>query len=121
MQKIYIDHMFERALPFLDDIGIKGPKTRYNDEEVEPRIRRFIAEHITNLDLVLADFERSGCTIAAAKSDWLALGIKVVGYVCNIDGRHPSTAKVIKILEWPEPRDVKEVRTFIGVVVYYRL
>ena len=27
--------------PFIDDIGIKGPKSRYNDEEISPGIRRF--------------------------------------------------------------------------------
>ncbi len=25
--------------PFIDDIGIKGPKSRYNDEEISPGIR----------------------------------------------------------------------------------
>ena len=31
--------------PFIDDVGIKGPKARYNDEEISPGVRRFVYEH----------------------------------------------------------------------------
>ena len=39
------------AMPFLDDIGVKGPKSRYNDKEVPelPGVRKFVLEHIQNL------------------------------------------------------------------------
>ena len=33
-------------IPYIDDLGIKGPKTRYNDKEVKPGLRRFIIEYI---------------------------------------------------------------------------
>ena len=38
------------ASAFLDDIGIHGPKTKYNNEEVIPRIRRWVLEHLVNLN-----------------------------------------------------------------------
>ncbi|EFQ87850.1 hypothetical protein PTT_16476 [Pyrenophora teres f. teres 0-1] len=44
----------------------------------------------------------------------------IVGYEVDKDGRYPAKSKVQKILEWPECRTVKEVRQFIGIVVYYR-
>jgi hypothetical protein len=34
------------AMPFLDDIGVKGPHTDYDGEETLPRVRRFVFEHI---------------------------------------------------------------------------
>src|SRR3979490_1623030 len=44
--KILEDLIPKDCLPFLDDIGVKGPTSRYNDEEVLPGIRRFVIEHI---------------------------------------------------------------------------
>ena len=35
----------DHARPFVDDVALKGPKSRYNDEEVSPGVRRFVAEH----------------------------------------------------------------------------
>ena len=51
-------------------MGAKGPKTKYNNKEVAPGIRRYILEYIQNLDKVLADLERAGVTIARAKSQF---------------------------------------------------
>ncbi len=61
-----------------------------------------MVEHIQNLDKVLADLERAGVTIARAKSQFCRAGIKIVRYICDVDGRHPDTSKVLKILDWPE-------------------
>ena len=49
------------------------------------------------------------------------MGIEIVGFVYDIEGRHPSTAKVAIIIEWPEPTNVTEAQGFIGVCVYYRI
>ena len=48
-------------------------------------------------------------------------GIKIVGFVCGVEGRTPDSAKVIKILEWKPCADIGEARAFIGVCVYYRI
>ena len=37
---------------FLDDFGVKGPRMRYNDELAFPGVRRFVLEHIQNLDSI---------------------------------------------------------------------
>ena len=119
--RILKDHFPHLCWPFIDDIGVKGPRTTYNNEETFPGIRRFILEHIQGLDKVLADLERAGCTVSGPKSHWCVSGLKIVGYICDIEGRHPDTAKVIKILEWGDCQDVKSARAFIGVCVYYRI
>jgi hypothetical protein len=36
----------EVAMPFLDDVGVKGLYTNYDREEALPGIRRFILEYI---------------------------------------------------------------------------
>jgi len=121
--EILRDHIPHIAMPFLDDIGVKGPKSRYNDEEAPelPGVRQFVLEHIQNLDAVLADLERAGATMSAVKSKFCMAGLKIVGYVCDAEGRHPDSAKVLKILEWESCRDLTEARAFIGICGYYRI
>lgn len=113
-------HVPQKARVFLDDIGIKGPRSRYNEREVAPGIRQFVLEHLQNLDGVLADIERAGCTIGP-KSKFCASGLNLVGFVCDGDGRHPESRKVIKILEWKPCASVAEARAFMGLCVYYRI
>ena len=73
------------------------------------------------MDAVLADLERAGITIAGAKSQFCCFGIKIVGYICDSEGRHPDTSKILKILDWPECVDVTTAQAFMGVFVYYRI
>ena len=105
----------------MDDIGVKGPRIIYNNEEVAPGIRRYMLEYIMWLNSVLADLERAGCTISSPKSQFCMPGIRIVGFVCNYLGKHPNSAKVIKIVKWAEPLDVSQARVFIRIVVYYRV
>ena len=110
-----------RCWPFVDDIDVGGSRSNYGNKEALPGVRLYILKHIQWLDAVLVDLEKAGCTISGEKSQFCVAGLKIVGFVCDSDGRSPETAKVIKILEWPSCRDVSEVRAFIGVCVYYRI
>jgi hypothetical protein len=109
------------CMPYMDDIAVKGPKDNYNNALMEPGIRRFIGEHIINIDKVLCNLELSGATASGFKSDWCYDSIGIVGYVVDRNGRHPAPKKVIKIAEWPPCMTPKDVRMFLGVCVYYRI
>ena len=110
----------EMAKPFVDDVGVKGPYTDYDGEEALPGIRRFILEHIQNLDKTLERIERAGASIGA-KSQFCKDGLNVVGFVCNSRGREPSADKVIRIMNWNIPENVKEAKGFLGLCVYFRI
>ena len=121
--KILQDHIPYILIPFLDDIRIKGPRTWYNDKEVPNllSIRRFILKHIQNLDIILADLERAGAIILREKSMFCMLRLKIIGYICDCDGRYLDFTKVLKILEWRDCWDVTEARVFLRCCVYYRI
>jgi hypothetical protein len=121
MTKICRDHIPNRCMPYLDDVCVKGPKTDYAGEEIEPGIRRYVAEHFSNIDAVLADIERAGATVSGHKSDFGYPSMVVVGYRIDSKGRHPDKKKVEKITSWPACRDKKEIRMFVGICVYYRV
>jgi hypothetical protein len=121
VMKILIDHIFDVARPFLDDIEVKGPKTKYDNEEVALGIRRYILEHIKSLDAVLVDLERASVTISTLKSHFCMIELKVVSFICDANDRHLDTIKVIKIIDWLECKNAIEARAFIDVCVYYRI
>jgi hypothetical protein len=99
MTKICREHIPHTCMPYLDDVCVKGPKTDYQAEQTLPGVRRFIEEHLVNIDRVLADIERAGATISGHKSDFCYPSMIIVGYRVDKHGRHPSEQKVAKIID----------------------
>ena len=106
---------------FLDYVGVDGPRTKYNNELAAPGVRRYVLEHIKNMDRVLCDIERSGATTSGKKSEFCKSQLKAVGFLCDDKGQHPVPGKVIKIGQWRDCQNPKEVRAFLGRCVYYRI
>lgn len=121
MNRMLFDLIPHICEPFFDDVGVKGPNTRYDDQEIYPGIRRFVLEHIENLAKVLLNFELAGATANPEKSEFCKPTAEIVGYICGSNGRLPGKAKVLKILEWDTCKDVSEVRSFLGLTVYFRI
>ncbi|KAJ9481740.1 hypothetical protein VN97_g11726 [Penicillium thymicola] len=48
-------------------------------------------------------------------------GVAAVGWICDGDGRRLDDVKVAKIVEWPTPTSVFDVRSFMGLAVYFRI
>jgi hypothetical protein len=119
--KILQDLIPHCCMPYMDDIAVKGPKTDYGGELMELGIRRFIGEHIINIDRVLLNLELAGATASGFKSDWCYDSMGIVGYVVDKQGRHPAPKKIAKISQWPACTCPKDVRMFLGVCVYYRI
>jgi hypothetical protein len=115
MGRILYDLIPEICEPFLDDIGVKGPETTYNNEEIVPGVRRYMLEHLINIDKVLVNLELAGCTASALKTKFCQPTAEIVGYVCGTYGRMPTRARITKILEWGPCKDLTDVRSFTGL------
>jgi hypothetical protein len=74
-----------------------GPKTKYDNEEIRPSIRRYVIEHLQIVDRTLADLERLGCIVLGTKLELCQDGVIIVGYYIDLDGRHPDVSKVAVI------------------------
>ena len=114
-------HFPDVAVPYMDDVVVQNDRGALTNAMVLPGVREQVLEHIIRLDRVLADVERSECTVAGGKSHFLSQRLEVVGYECGPEGRRPSRSKVEAILEWNDCRSQKEIRGFIGVCTYYRM
>lgn len=101
----------EKSNPFVDDIGVKGPKTRYDDELIpeNPKIRRFIWEFAHTLFESLATLIIAGATASGKKLVLAAEKVNIVGYICSLEGMRPHHGIVTKILNWPAPTNLTKV------------
>jgi len=116
------------AMPFLDNAGIKGPATRYELEDggyktipANSQIRRFIWEHANNIHRILHRFLCAGATISAKKLFLAVPEVTILGHKCNYKGRIPDDSKIAKVRDWPECKNLSDVRAFLGLAGYMRI
>jgi len=112
----------EVAGVFIDDIPIKGPETRYEMEDGKeetitgnPGIRRFIWEHIQDLHRILHRIGEAGGTVSGKKMQLCKPDVEIVGQKCSSKGREPTDSKTEKITKWPIPKNVTDIRGFLGL------
>jgi hypothetical protein len=99
MGKVHCRQVPHEVRPFLDDIGIKGPRCRYNDEEISPRVRRFVFEHAQIFRKFMHDCWVAGLTISGSKSTIGMAGVEIVGFMCDQDGRRAEPRETQRILD----------------------
>ena len=53
------------------------------------------------------------------KCKFFSTSVEFLGYRIDAEGRHPLDSKLHAITEAPEPRNVTELRSFLGLLNYY--
>ena len=116
------------TIPYIDDVPIRGPATRYITEdgshETHPDnsgIRRFVWEHFQGLNRVVQRMKYCGGTFSGYKAVLCAEEIMVVGHRCTPEGRLPDESRVEKLLNWGPCEDVSDVRAFLGTIGVCRM
>ena len=123
MTWILRDDLPEGVQIFIDDAGIKGPRTDYEGAVLEdaPAIRQFVWEYAETLERVLFRIEEAGLTVSGKKLAVCVPALEVLGHVVAYDGRQIAEKKRNKVLEWPTPRTVLHVLQFLGLCSYVRM
>ncbi|XP_041651122.1 uncharacterized protein K02A2.6-like [Cheilinus undulatus] len=97
-----------KGIPFvtvyLDDILVSGV-----DE----------ADHLENLDTVLARLEEAGLRLKRNKCTFLQEQVEYLGHRVDRQGLHPVEKKVKAIMEAPAPTNVTELKSYLGLLNYY--
>ena len=113
----------EVTVPYIDDVPIKGPKTRcelegggYETIEENEGIRRFVWEHMRNVNRVLQRMKYCGGTFSGFKSVLCVEEITVIGHQCTYEGRRPEEQRVKVVRDWGLCKDVSDIRAFLGTV-----
>lgn len=96
---------WEVCLAFLDDIIV---------------FSKDFEQHLERLQLVFDRLMQANLKLKPSKCKLFQTRVQFLGHVISKDGVSPDTEKVDVILKWPIPRNLTEVRAFIGLINYYR-
>ena len=94
-----------RVSVYLDDILVTG----INE-----------ADHLQNLHVVLQALEEAGLTLKKSKCQFAVPSVEYLGHIIDATGLHPSESKVEAIRKAPTPTNVTELKSFLGLLSYYR-
>ena len=76
-------------------------------------------EHLRNLEMVLQRLLDAGLRAHPAKTRFFDAKTEYCGHAVSTDGLHKLPAKVDAIRDAPQPTNVSQLRSFLGLVNYY--
>jgi hypothetical protein len=77
-------------------------------------------EHVEHNKKVLQKLREAAVTLKLKKCEFHVQETSFLGYTISPDGLGMEEEKVKSITEWPTPRSVKDVQSFLGLANYYR-
>ena len=95
---------FPNVCMYIDDILVTGE----ND-----------LDHLQNLNTVLGCLKNAGIHLKQEKCKFMLSEVQYLGHTISAEGLKPSKSKVKAIEEAPVPRNVSELKSFLGLVNYY--
>ncbi|KAJ9529163.1 hypothetical protein QJQ45_007834 [Haematococcus lacustris] len=105
MNDIFRPHLDQFVLVYLDDILI------YSRSE---------AEHLEHLRTVLGLLRQHQLYANLSKCAFFLPSMDFLGHIISAAGIHPDPAKIRAMVEWPVPRNLNDLRSFLGSANYYR-
>ena len=79
-----------------------------------------VESHLLTLETVLRKLAEAGLTLNPSKCAFLRKRIEFLGHVVDGQGIHTSDSKVKAVRNFPTPKSVDNVRSFLGLAGYYR-
>ena len=76
-------------------------------------------DHIRTLDLVFQRLQQNGFSINPKKCEWAVQETDFLGYYLTPNGIKPLSKQVRAILDLQAPKNIKQLRAFIGLCNYY--
>ena len=107
--------IFQRTMENLLQ-GIQGVCVYIDDILISGRTDE---EHLEHLDEVIRRLAEAGMRLKKKKCAYLLSAVDYLGHVINAEGLRTSDSKIAGIVKAPAPRDVSELRSFLGLVNYY--
>jgi hypothetical protein len=96
---------WERCLLYIDDIIIFG---------------KTFDDTLSNLGQVLDCIQGAGLRLKPKKCHFFQKRVQFLGHLVTPDGICCDPDKISAVVDWEKPKNVKEVRSFLGFASYYR-
>lgn len=81
---------------------------------------RTFEDHLCHLEEVLTRIQSAGLKLNSKKCHFAQDHVVFLGHVVSRDGLRPDPRNTEKVMTWPTPTTVSEVRAFVGLCSYYR-
>ena len=105
MNDIFSDLLDVHVIIYLDDILI------YSDDPTK---------HIEHVCEVLCRLRKHGLYARPDKCRFSSDTVEYLGFILTKEGLEMDSSKVQTIQDWPEPRKVKDIQSFLGFANFYR-
>jgi hypothetical protein len=105
MRKVFGDYINKFVIVFLDDIII------YSNS---------LEEHEQHLRLVMQKLRDYKLYAKESKTSLVMREVEFLGHYIGYKGLRVMDDKIKAIKEWPQPKNVREVKAFLGLAGYYR-
>ena len=105
MNLVLGDMNMKRALVFVDDVLIFSKTWK---------------QHLDRLEELFSKLQEANLTLKPGKCNFAAKNIPFLGHVITSQGRYPNPSKVEDIKNLPAPKNRRDVKSFLGKVIYYK-
>ncbi|GBG59096.1 hypothetical protein CBR_g24439 [Chara braunii] len=105
MDKVLHEQIGRSMVVYLDDILI---------------FSKSMEEHLKHLEEVLTILKKTQLHLNLEKSEFGKDSVIYLGHQSSAAGLEPKATKVEVIRNWPQPVNVRELRSFLGLTSYYR-
>jgi hypothetical protein len=105
MERVLSGLTWKTCLVYLDDIII---------------FSRTFENHLANLREVFERLKEAHLKLSPKKCHFFKTKVKFLGHIVSDEGVSTDPSKIKAVKDWPIPRNVKEVRSFLGLTSYYR-
>ena len=79
-----------------------------------------LQEHMQSLSKVFERLRRSNLKVQLDKSEFLHKEIGFLGHIVSNDGVKPNPDKIRAVQDFPIPQTEKQIKSFLGLIGYYR-
>ena len=105
MNKILRRYLDRFCISYLDDILIYSRSKK---------------EHARHVKKILKALNDADMILNLAKCTFFTRQVKFLGHIIDENGSHPDPCNIEKIVNWPTPQNITEVRGFCNLVNVYR-
>ena len=105
MEKVLKGLQWKQCLVYIDDIIVFGAT---------------FEETLDNLGQVLQRLRQAKLTCKPKKCELFRRRVSFLGHIVSEDGLECDPEKIAAVENWPVPKTVKDIRSFLGLAGYYR-
>ena len=77
-------------------------------------------KHMQNLREVFQRLKEANLKLSPKKCNFLKKEVKFLGHIVSESGVSTDPSKIQAVRDWPIPKSIKEVRSFLGLTSYYK-